>query len=61
VLEALARVDEVYQAPVALFYLQDCSYKEIADILEVPIGTVKSRMARGLSQLHSLLTGEAKK
>ena len=61
VLEALSHVDEVYQAPVALFYLQDCSYKEIADILEVPIGTVKSRMARGLAQLHLLLTGETKK
>jgi len=32
VLQALAKVDEVFQAPVALFYLEDCSYKEIADI-----------------------------
>src|SRR3954466_6429536 len=30
VLQALSQVDEVYQAPVALFYLEDCSYKEIA-------------------------------
>src|SRR3954452_2512855 len=52
VLEALARVDEVYQAPVALFYLQDCSYKEIAEILDVPMGTVKSRIARGIGQLQ---------
>src|SRR5882724_1732272 len=42
VLSALARIDEVYQAAVALFYLDDCSYKEIALILEVPVGTVKS-------------------
>ena len=56
VLEALAQVDEVYQAPVALFYLEDCSYKEIADILEVPIGTVKSRMSRGIAQLQEILT-----
>src|SRR5262249_1857776 len=42
VLQALSQVDEVYQAPVSLFYLEDCSYKEIAEILGVPIGTVKS-------------------
>lgn len=56
VLQALAQVDEIYQAPVALFYLEDCSYKEIADILDVPIGTVKSRMARGIAQLQTILT-----
>jgi RNA polymerase sigma-70 factor (ECF subfamily) len=59
VLSALARVDEAFQPAVALFYLEDCSYKEIAEILEVPIGTVKSRLARGLAQLREiLLSGE---
>ncbi|MDQ6630693.1 MAG: RNA polymerase sigma factor [Verrucomicrobiota bacterium] len=58
VLQALGRVDEIYQAPVALFYLEDCSYKEIAEILELPIGTVKSRMARGLAQLQQMLAGD---
>jgi len=56
VLEALASLDEIYQAPVALFYLQDCSYNEIADILDLPLGTVKSRLTRGLGRLHNLLT-----
>ncbi len=56
VLEALGQVDEVYQAPVALFYLEDCSYKEIAEILEIPMGTVKSRIARGIGQLQKALT-----
>jgi RNA polymerase sigma-70 factor (ECF subfamily) len=55
VLNTLARVDEVFQAPVALFYLQDCSYNEIAEVLGVPLGTVKSRLARGISQLQHLL------
>ncbi len=55
--EALGRVDEVYRAPVALFYMEDCSYQEIANILDVPIGTVKSRLARGLAQLKNLVTG----
>jgi RNA polymerase sigma factor (sigma-70 family) len=55
VLSALGQVDEIYQSPVALFYLEDCSYKEIAGILDVPIGTVKSRMARGIAQLQKIL------
>ena len=59
VLAELARLDEIYQAPVALFYLQDCSYKEIAEILEVPMGTVKSRLARGIGRLQELLAGDA--
>jgi RNA polymerase sigma-70 factor (ECF subfamily) len=56
VLQALGQVDEIYQAPVTLFYLEDCSYKEIAEILDIPIGTVKSRMARGIGQLQIILT-----
>jgi RNA polymerase sigma-70 factor, ECF subfamily len=56
VVATLAQVDEIYQAPVALFYLQDYSYKEIAEILDVPLGTVKSRLTRGLGKLHQLLT-----
>jgi len=55
VLAALARVDEVYRAALALFYLRDCSYKEIAEILAVPVGTVKSRIARGILQLRAIL------
>ena len=53
---ALNQLDELYQAPVALFYLQDYSYNEIAEVLEIPVGTVKSRLARGIGRLHDLLT-----
>jgi RNA polymerase sigma-70 factor (ECF subfamily) len=56
VLKSLAQVDAVFQAPVALFYLEDHSYKEIAEILQVPMGTVKSRLARGLAQLQQILS-----
>jgi RNA polymerase sigma factor (sigma-70 family) len=55
VVETLGLMDETYRAPVTLFYLQDCSYNEIAEILEVPLGTVKSRLSRGLAQLQQLL------
>jgi RNA polymerase sigma-70 factor (ECF subfamily) len=54
-LDALAQLDEIYQAPVALFYLQDFSYNEIAEALGIPLGTVKSRLTRGLVRLHQLL------
>lgn len=55
VLAALARVDEIYRAAVALFYLEEYSYRDIAKILEVPLGTVKSRIARGIAQLRDIL------
>jgi RNA polymerase sigma-70 factor (ECF subfamily) len=55
VLLALGKVGEVNQSAVALFYLQDCSYDEIAEILAVPVGTVKSRLARGIVQLRGIL------
>lgn len=53
--QCLARVEGVFQAPVALFYLEDYSYNEIAEILHVPLGTVKSRIARGVARLQEML------
>ena len=52
VLESLGQVQEPYRAALSLFYLEDYSYKEIADILEIPLGTVRSRISRGMAQLQ---------
>ena len=60
VLPALAKLDEKYQAAVVLFYLEDYAYKDIAMILDVPLGTVKSRIARGVAQLREIMSDNAR-
>jgi len=59
VMAALQRLDETYRAPLALFYLEENSYREIAEILEVPIGTVMSRISRGKALLRAAVTQKA--
>lgn len=59
VLRAMARVEPLYQATLSLFYLEEMSYREMADILGVPIGTVQSRLSRGKAQLRLLLGEES--
>ena len=58
VLNGLAQVEEIFRAPLALFYFDDLAYHEIAEVLQIPIGTVMSRLARGKTRLRRLLEGE---
>src|SRR5439155_10353508 len=52
----LREIDEDFRAPLVLYYLEDLSYKEIAGVLSVPLGTVQSRIARAKVQLLRRLT-----
>jgi RNA polymerase sigma-70 factor (ECF subfamily) len=56
VMKALQEVDHAFRAPLTLFYLEELSYQEIAAVLEIPIGTVMSRLSRGKNQLRARLT-----
>ena len=50
-LRILAEIAEDFRAPLVLYYMEDLSYKEIADVLALPLGTVQSRIARAKIQL----------
>jgi RNA polymerase sigma-70 factor (ECF subfamily) len=52
---AIAALPDEYRVVVLMFYFEDISYKEIADELGVPIGTVMSRLSRAKVQLRSVL------
>ena len=55
VAEALKRISAEFRMPVILRDLEDWSYEEIALSLDLPVGTVKSRIARGRGQLRAIL------
>lgn len=52
---ALDALDEPYRLAVVLYDVLGCSYAEIAELTEVPEGTVKSRIFRGRSELARML------
>jgi len=53
--KAVLQLPEPYRTVVVLRHYENLKFREIADVLEVPEGTVKSRMAEALSQLTRLL------
>ncbi len=55
---ALGGMPETYRTPILLYYFEEIGYKEIAEMLEVPIGTVMSRLSRGKQYLRSQLSPE---
>jgi len=57
VAEALERLPDVYRAAVVLRDVEGFGYDEIAAILQVPVGTVMSRIYRGRTHLRAALRG----
>ena len=55
---AMAKLPEEQRVAVALVFVDGMSYREAADVLEVPIGTLTSRLFRARSALANALVGE---
>jgi RNA polymerase sigma factor (sigma-70 family) len=53
--EALETLPEEYREAIVLRELENLSYKEIASVMELPLGTVMSRLARARSRLRAIL------
>jgi RNA polymerase sigma-70 factor (ECF subfamily) len=58
---ALGRLDETFRAPLVLYAVTGLSYEEISTVLEVPAGTVRSRISRGRQRLSELMSNEGTK
>ncbi|QVL34917.1 RNA polymerase sigma factor [Telmatocola sphagniphila] len=56
--KALDELPEIYRTPVVLYFFEEFSYREISEQLEVPIGTVMSRLSRAKCFLKNRLEGD---
>ena len=56
--EALARVPAEQRAVLLLISLEEMSYAEVAATLDIPLGTVMSRLSRGRERLRQILAGD---
>ena len=57
-LDALFSLEEKFRLPLQLRYVEGYSVKEVARMLHLPAGTVKSRLSRGRDKLRALLKEE---
>ena len=57
--QALGELPEAFRTPVIMFYFDEFSYRQIAQQMEVPIGTVMSRLARAKAYLRSRMRSES--
>ena len=53
--KAIDNLNDKYRVPLILFYYRDCSYNDVANILKLPVSTVKYRLSFAKSQLSKIL------
>ena len=54
-LDALERLPAIYREPLVLRYLEGWSYRRIAEVLDLPIDTVETRLVRARRRLREIL------
>jgi RNA polymerase sigma-70 factor (ECF subfamily) len=57
--QALNELPELFRTPIILYYFEDFSYRAIAEQMDLPLGTVMSRLARAKAYLRGRLVGQA--
>jgi RNA polymerase sigma-70 factor (ECF subfamily) len=55
ILRLVAELPKNYRAVVMLFYMEDRSYEEVARLLDLPVGTVKTHLHRARNQLATMI------
>lgn len=58
--KALKKLPEKFRSVIVMSYFENMKYQEIADVLEIPLGTVKSRMSFAVKALKNLIEAEQK-
>ncbi|RRR69801.1 MAG: sigma-70 family RNA polymerase sigma factor [Candidatus Viridilinea halotolerans] len=56
--QALDQLEEHYRLVLALYYFEDLKYADIAEILDIPLNTVKSHIRRGKDRLAAILEAQ---
>ena len=57
--QSLNKLDPKYKEPLILYYFEDMGYKEISDILQIPVSTVGVRLQRGKTRMKEIFKESA--
>lgn len=54
--EGLDKLDNILKKPIEMFYMEELSFQQISEALNLPVGTIISRIARGKVHLRRILS-----